>query len=136
MKYLVTGTPGWLGTRFLRALTGKLPDLEGYWLWCFFSLVSIIMFSALEISSIRNWILLFKFFSFAHSSVLQTLIYLSSLPDINILWFFGCHLTVFTLFLCPFKLSISSLIFLCHMWIFWSSLPQAMNFSSIPPKQQ
>jgi len=29
MKYLVTGSPGWLGTRFLRALTGNIDDLSG-----------------------------------------------------------------------------------------------------------
>jgi len=28
MKYLVTGIPGWLGTRFLRALSGKIPELS------------------------------------------------------------------------------------------------------------
>ena len=30
MKYLVTGCPGWLGTRFLRALTGNISELSNF----------------------------------------------------------------------------------------------------------
>ena len=30
MKYLVTGAPGWLGTRFVEALSGAIPEMEKY----------------------------------------------------------------------------------------------------------